>query len=51
MPSEKELTMYQKSTIYDLLKLLKRSQTDGKTFSYEEIEAIADAYIEGLEQK
>ena len=51
MPSEKELTMFQKATIYDLLKILKRNQPEGKTYSFEEIEAVADAYIEGLEQK
>ena len=38
MPSEKELTMFQKATIYDLLKILKRNQPEGKTYSFEEIE-------------
>lgn len=49
MPSEKELIMYQKSTIYDILKLIKREPD--RTYTADELEALLNAYVEGLEQK
>ena len=49
MPSEKELLMYQKSTIYDVIRLLKKDPD--KTYTTEELIALLDAYAEGLEQK
>ena len=49
MPSEKELIMYQKSTIYDILKLIKREPS--RTYTTDELEALLNAYVEGLEQK
>ena len=48
MPFEKEVILVQKATAYDLLKILKDS---GKgTFTREEIEAIIDACIVGVQQ-
>ena len=48
MPSEKEILMIQKSTVYDLEKLL---ETSGKqTYTPEEIKALMDAYIAGVKQ-
>jgi len=49
MPSEKELLMYQKSTIYDVIRLIKSEP--GRTYTTDELEALLNAYIEGLEQK
>ena len=48
MPSEKELIMYQKSTIYDVIKLIKREPD--WTYTAAELEALLNAYVEGLEQ-
>lgn len=50
-PSEKELTMYQKSTVLDLLKLLKTNSEPNKTYNIQELEDILMAYVTGLEQK
>ena len=51
MPTEKETTIVQKATIYDLVKILKRGKKKGKeTYTVEELEALMDAYIEGAEQ-
>ncbi|MCI8423961.1 MAG: hypothetical protein HFF50_10625 [Lawsonibacter sp.] len=48
MPSEKEFIMYQKSTIYDIIRLIKK---DGdRTYTADELEALLNAYAEGLEQ-
>lgn len=46
-PTEKERQDVQKAMAYDLLKLL-RKDTE-KTYSYQEIEDIIDAYVEGTE--
>lgn len=49
MPTEKEVIIIQKATVYDLLKILKSKNPD-KTYTLEELEKIMDAYIEGAEQ-
>ncbi len=46
-PTERERQDVQKAMAYDLLKLL-RKDTE-KSYSYEEIEKIVDAYVEGTE--
>lgn len=46
-PTAKELTDSKKAMAYDLLKLL-RKDTE-KSYSYEELENMIDAYVEGLE--
>lgn len=51
MPPEKETIMIQKSTVYDIQKIFKKSKEQGKTYTPEEIEEITDAYVKGLEQK
>jgi hypothetical protein len=48
MPSEKEIIMMQKATVYDLLQIIK-SNPD-KSYTVEELENILAAYIKGLEQ-
>lgn len=48
MPSEKEIIMMQKATVYDLLQIIK-AEPD-KTYTAEELEKILAAYIKGLEQ-
>lgn len=45
--TQKEINNAQKAMAYDLLKLL-RKDTE-KTYSYQEIEGIIDAYVEGME--
>lgn len=49
MPTEKEITIIQKATIYDLQKIFDNGD-DGKTYTAEEIKALLDAYIKGVEQ-
>lgn len=49
MPSEKELVMYQKATIYDIIRLIKKDPE--KAYTAEELEELLNAYAEGLEQK
>lgn len=49
MPSEKELIMYQKATIYDIIRLIKKDPE--KTYTADELEAMLNVYAEGLEQK
>lgn len=48
-PSEKELVMYQKATVLDLLQIFKKEKE--KTYTPEEMEEIMLAYIKGLEEK
>ena len=48
MPTEKEITIIQKATIYDLLKLLK--ENPDKTYTVAELEILLDAYITGAQQ-
>lgn len=49
MPSEKEITIIQKATIYDLQKILKNGDKD-KTYTIDELVELMDAYIKGVEQ-
>lgn len=48
MPTEKEVLIIQKATIYDLQKMLEKSE-DGKTYTVQEIKDLMDAYIQGVE--
>lgn len=48
MSTEKEIIMFQKSTIYDLLQLLERDPD--KTYTVEELRELLAAYVKGLEQ-
>ncbi len=48
MSTEKEIIMFQKSTVYDLLQLIKREPN--KTYTTEELEELLTAYVKGLEQ-
>ena len=48
MPTEKEVMLVQKATVYDLLCIFKEHPE--KTFTPEELERILNAYIRGLEQ-
>lgn len=49
MPTEKEISIIQKATIYDLQKILENGEA-GKTYTVEEIKHLLDAYIQGTEQ-
>ena len=49
MPSEKELVMYQKATVLDLIQILKKDPD--RSYTLEELEALMMAYVQGLEQK
>lgn len=46
MPTEKEITIIQKATIYDLQKLLERGDPE-KRYSAEELKSLMDAYLTG----
>jgi len=48
MPTENERKDIQKAMAYDLLQILK--QEPGKTYSFEELESLIDAYIKGIGQ-
>ena len=48
MSTEREIIMFQKSTVYDLLQLIKREPN--KTYTTEELEELLTAYVKGLEQ-
>lgn len=48
MPTEKEIVIIQKATIYDLKRILK--EHPDKTFTWDELEKVFDAYITGSEQ-
>ena len=48
MPSEKETLMIQKATVYDLQKIVEKEPD--KTYTTDEIKALMDAYIVGLQQ-
>ena len=48
MPTEKEVLLSQKATMYDLKRILE--QDPDKTYSVEERKALIDAYISGAEQ-
>lgn len=49
MPSEKEIAIIQKATVYDIQKILDASDPS-KTYTAEEIKNLLDAYIRGAEQ-
>ncbi len=48
MPTENERKDAQKAMAYDLLRIFKENPE--KTYSYEELEKLIDAYISGLKQ-
>lgn len=48
MPTEKEVLLIQKATMYDLKRMLE--QNPDKTYTVEELKALIDAYISGAEQ-
>ena len=48
MPSEKEIVIIQKATVYDLKRIIE-AEPD-KTYTAEELKKILDAYISGVEQ-
>ena len=48
MPTEKEILMLQKATVYDIRRILEKEPD--KTYTLEELQQILDAYITGLEQ-
>ena len=48
MPTENERKDVQKAMAYDLLKILK--EHPAKTYTFEELERLIDAYISGLKQ-
>ena len=48
MPTEKEVVLIQKATIYDLMRIIE--EAPGKTYTQEELKKLFDAYIRGAEQ-
>lgn len=48
MPTEKEVIIIQKATIYDLLRII--GENPDKTYTVEELKKLFDAYIRGVEQ-
>lgn len=49
MPTEKEISIIQKATIYDLQKILETGDSD-KLYTVDELKKLMDAYIKGTEQ-
>ncbi len=49
MPSEEEIAVVRKATVYDLQKILDRGEK-GKTYTVEEIKELMDAYVTGADQ-
>lgn len=49
MPTEKEVIIIQKATIYDLITILENGE-DGKQYTVEELKKLLNAYIKGAEQ-
>ena len=49
MPSEKEIVMIQKATVYDLMRIIKE-KPEKESYTPEELEKLLDAYIRGVEQ-
>lgn len=47
MPAENERRDVQKAMAYDLLRILK--ENPDKTYTYEELEKLIDAYISGVQ--
>jgi hypothetical protein len=48
MPTEKEIMIIQKATIYDLQRILEKEPE--KSYTVEELKALLNAYITGAEQ-
>lgn len=48
MPTEKEVVLIQKATVYDLMRIIK--ENPDKTYTQDELEKLFDAYITGAEQ-
>ena len=48
MPTEKEVILIQKATMYDLKRILE--QEPDKTYTVEELKRLIDSYIQGAEQ-
>ncbi|MBQ9411982.1 MAG: hypothetical protein IJU29_02665 [Oscillospiraceae bacterium] len=48
MSTEKEAVFIQKATVYDLQKILEKDPN--KTYTVDEIIALLDAYISGIQQ-
>ena len=48
MPAENERKDVYKAMAYDLLKIFK--ENPGKAYQYEQLEALIDAYISGINQ-
>ncbi len=48
MPTEKEVVLIQKATIYDLMRIIE--EDPDKTYTQEELKKLFDAYIRGAEQ-
>ena len=48
MPTEKEIIMLQKATVYDIRRILEKEPE--KTFTLEELKRVLDAYIAGVEE-
>ena len=50
MPSEEEITVVRKATVYDLQKILEKGGKD-KTYTVEEIKNLMDVYVTEADQK
>lgn len=48
MSTEKEILMFQKSTVYDLIQIIEKNPN--KTYTTEELKELLAAYVKGLEQ-
>ena len=48
MPTEKEVVLIQKATIYDLMRMIE--ENPDKSYTPEELKKLFDAYITGAEQ-
>ena len=48
MPTEKEVVLIQKATVYDLMRIIK--ENPDKAYTQDELEKLFDAYITGAEQ-
>ena len=48
MSTEREIIMFQKSTVYDLLQLIKKDPN--KTYTTDELEEMWTAFVNGLVQ-
>ena len=48
MPSEKEIIIVQKATVYDLMRIIK--ENPDKSYTVEELEQLLHAYIRAIEK-